>query len=289
MNRSNFLVVGNCVVDQVWELEYFPQQDEEVLALGKSRVLGGNACNTSQVLAMLDNDVELVSSLAQDSDAHWILQELSERAVTTRYCQQKAGYSTPQSSIWLSRSNGSRTIVHQRNLPDLSLQDLELVPWGEYQWIHFEGRNVKTLLSCLEEVKAADVACPVSLELEKSRADIEQLLPFVDNVIVSSAYLQSKNIQAEQCLHMLSQYNPDLNIVCTLGSSGLLAKDHSGKIIKLDAGPVEQVIDTIGAGDCFIAGLIHHMVKNNDFESALVYANKLAAKKIQFKGMKIND
>jgi len=115
------------------------------------------------------------------------------------------------------------------------------------------------------------------------------LLPFVDTVIVSSAYLNSRQITADQCFEDLSYYNNKLNIVCTLGSDGLIAIDQNGKLITLAAEKVDQVVDTIGAGDCFIAGLINHLNRQNDFESALIAASQLAAQKIQFRGMKFND
>jgi len=287
MTQASILLVGNCVLDEVWQLEQYPGQDDEVRALGKSRVLGGNACNTAQILAQLGEDVELVSSLARDSAAEWVLKALSDRGISTRFCPQITGFSTPQSTIWLDSSNGSRTIVHYRNLPELSLSELHQIPIQQYNWIHFEGRNVATLFSYLSGLElSADV---ISLEIEKDRDGIELLLPLITTVIVSSAYLKSKKITAEQCLEQFRSYNPALNIVCTLGASGIVAQDSSGRILRIDAHKVEKVVDTVGAGDCFIAGLIHQLNQQEDFESAIRYANKLAARKIEYSGMRIND
>ena len=287
MTKAKLLLVGNCVLDEVWELENFPQQDEEVRVLGMTQLLGGNACNSAQILAKLGNTVELMSSFAEDSTADWMLRELSKLGVSTDYSVRHAGCSTAKSSIWLNTQNGSRTIVHYRQLPELSLTDLERVSVDQYQWIHFEGRNIESLFSYIPELK--NLSCPISLEIEKDRKGIEQLLPFVNTVIISSAYLKIINISAEQCLQKFRQLNSKLNIVCTLGSAGLLASDESGKLIRIAAEPVDKVVDTVGAGDCFIAGLIHRLHQQHDFKSALIYANRLAAQKIQFKGLKLND
>ena len=287
MTKATILLIGNCVVDQIWELEHFPEQDEEMRAMTKTRVLGGNACNSAQILAKLGNDVEIVSSLAQDSTATWLLQQLSAQGIKTRSCIQKSGYSTAESSIWINTQNGSRTIVHHRDLPELSVAELLQVSLQEYQWIHFEGRNIDTLITYLSEIGKPQ--CPVSLEIEKDRAGFELLLPFVNTVIVSSAFLNSKNITADQCLEDLSRYNAKLNIVCTLGAAGLVAKDRFGKYINLNAEKVDKVVDTVGARDCFIAGLINSLNQQKDFEISLIAANQLAAQKIQFKGMNLND
>ncbi len=283
MKESKILLVGNCVVDQIWALDRFPQQDEEVRVLSKTKVAGGNVSNTAQILASLGDDVEIVSSLAEDSTAKWMLQELSNKGISTSHCTQHSGYSTPESSIWLNSQNGSRTIVHHRDLPELSLQELMDIPVQQFQWLHFEGRNIDTIKSYL--LNRAIVNQNISLEIEKPREGIEDLLPYVNIVIVSQAYLKSKKLNAQQCIKSFTAINPDINIVCTQGSSGVTAKDQMG-IIRLQAVKVNNVVDTVGAGDCFIGALIHRLNKNDDFESALVFANQLAAKKIQFKGMK---
>ncbi len=284
---TSLLLIGNCVLDQVWELEYFPQQDEELRALAQTRVLGGNACNSAQILARLGNQVELVSSLADDSSANWLLQQLANLGISTRFCLQKTGYSTPESSIWLNQENGTRTIVHFRDLPELTLRELEIIPLHNYQWIHFEGRNIEILQKYIAEHEFS--TGPVSLEIEKNRPGMERLLPFVDTAIVSSAYLKSNNISADQCFEYFTEYNANLNIVCTLGDLGIVAKERSGMVFQLSAERVERVVDTVGAGDCFIAGLIHQLSRQQSFESALNFANKLAAHKIRFKGMRLHE
>lgn len=287
MVQSTILMIGNCVVDQVWTLEHFPQQDEEMRALESTRVLGGNACNSAQILAKLGNNVELVSSLASDSAAQWILQALSGLGISTNFCVQHDDCHSAQSSIWLNSQNGSRTIVHYRDLPELSIDELKAVPFLDYSWIHFEGRNVEVLLQYLSEV--TEFQCPISLEIEKDREGIEKLLPLVDTVIVSSDYLSLKNITAEQCFGNFRAYNKNLNIVCTLGESGLIARSSAAEIIKLAAERVDKVVDTVGAGDSFIGGLIHSLSQQQDFKTALQFASQLAAKKIQNKGMVFED
>lgn len=62
--------------------------------------------------------------------------------------------------------------------------------------------------------------------------------------------------------------------------------NSNNEIITLDAVPVDQVIDTLGAGDSFIAGLVSRLSQQHKFETALKFANKLAARKIQFQGIR---
>jgi hypothetical protein len=52
--------------------------------------------------------------------------------------------------------------------------------------------------------------------------------------------------------------------------------------------PVEQVVDTTGAGGCFIAGFLHGMIQWGDIPQAIKIANLTASYSIQKKGAAIS-
>lgn len=88
-------------------------------------------------------------------------------------------------------SNGSRTIIHHRELPELRAADFEALDLRQFQWLHFEGRrNVADLVQMMERAhrlrreQPATYAFGISLELEKNVAGHETLLPFADVVRV---------------------------------------------------------------------------------------------------------
>lgn len=279
MTKYDVLVVGNCIIDQVMHLQSYPQQDEETRAIAKTQQMGGNACNSAQVLVEQGYKVHLMGSFAHDDESDWLKKQLSEVGISTELCKRYPEYSTPTSSVWLNRQSGTRTIVHYRDLPELTLSDLKDITLDNYRWIHFEGRNIDVLKSFL--LGLSDNTVPVSLEIEKPRDGIEQLLPLADTVIVSSHYLREKELSAIECLHQFKQHNAKLKIVCTLGAEGLMAMDQHGTVIEMAAIPVERVLNSNGAGDCFIAGLISEQLRQDDFRAALAFANRLAAEKIQ--------
>lgn len=287
---SKFLIIGNCIVDQVMYLPHYPQQDEELRASDKSMVLGGNACNSAQILAQLGQDVHLLSSLADDSDAQWIKDQLSLQGINSAYCVTKKGYKTAYSNIWINQQNGSRTIAHFRELPELSVDDLKQINVNDFDWIHFEGRNISALTEFITTRQAEFNVLKgrVSLEIEKPRQGIEALLPFFGVAIVSSTYLQSTGLSTDDCITLFRTFNPTIKIVCTLGDKGLYASDETATNYRIQAESIDGVQDTIGAGDCFIAALINALIKPMDFKQSLIAANKLAAYKIQKVGMTIN-
>ena len=285
MSKPPILLIGNCIIDQIYRLACFPSEDDELRALEHTRELGGNACNSVRVLAALGHPVALGASLADDDPAAWARARLASLHIGTHACQTLADHTTPHSSIWLNTANGSRTIVHHRDLPEMSAQHLRGLSFADYDWIHFEGRNIATLQEVLPLLDARRER--LSLEIEKARPGIEDLARSVGTLIVSSHYLRDRGMDAATCMDELKKLNPHALIVCTLGAQGLSAIDADGRKLSMPAERVDRVIDTIGAGDCFIAGLISRLSLREPFANALDFANHLAAIKIQRQGMTI--
>lgn len=282
---SKVLLVGNCVLDQVYRLPNFPAENEEIRAVESFQELGGNACNSGQILRQLGHEVQLMSALAQDVYSNDIRLLLKHAHINYRLCEFYASGSTPVSTIWLNQQNASRTIVHYRDLAELSLQQLRQIRAKAFDWIHFEGRNIDNLKTVLPEI--AGQGTSISLEIEKAREGIEQLIPFADTVVISSHYLKQKNLSPVDALAEFKILNPEVNMVCTLGEKGLIAQYPGSNIIKIRAESIPCPVDTRGAGDCFIAALVSHLVQHYDFETALRFASKLAARKIEVQGMKV--
>jgi hypothetical protein len=71
-------------------------------------------------------------------------------------------------------------------------------------------------------------------------------------------------------------YKPDDGVVCTLGSEGAIWFDGQS-FIKVDSYDV-NVVDTTGAGDCFIGGLLYSLYdKGNSISDSLKFASASAA------------
>lgn len=281
------LFVGNCTLDHVFVLPRFPREDDELRALDYEQTIGGNVVNSAFILQQLGFNVDLMCSLARDDAAGKIRMELGLAHIDHHLCQTFAAGSTPVSTIWLSQPHGRRTIAHYRDLEELSLQHLRQVDYACYEWIHFEGRNIENLRKLLPALYSTGLS--ISLEIEKPRERIEELVPYVNTIIISSHYLKAKAAGAEEVMREFRLMNPQLNMVCTLGSKGLVALNSSDEIITIKAQPVHDPVDTLGAGDCFVAGLVSYLAQHYTFEQALAFANKLAARKIQVKGLRLEE
>ncbi|QQZ30634.1 carbohydrate kinase [Thiothrix subterranea] len=281
---SFILVTGNATLDIVNVVEHYPQEDEEMRAVQQWRETGGNAANVAQVLADHLHRCDFCGLIAQDNDGDHIFSALGEKSIGLEYAVRQTGKS-PVSYITLNQQNGSRTIVHHRDLVELAAADFCRIPVSHYDWLHFEGRNVAELAAMLAYARDNIFDQPVSLEIEKVRDGLEDLIPQVDLVMFPRAYAQAHGFQdAESFLRDRQAKHGKVWMTCTWGAEGAWAIDQLGVVFHAPALAVE-VVDTLGAGDVFNACLIHALATGQLLEEALHYAVKMAGRKVQQQGL----
>lgn len=271
------LLTGVATLDIINTVDEYPAEDSEVRASEQSIRMGGNACNSAQVIQQLGHHSSLLCAFADDAAADFIRDELCAQQIDISHCPVQTDSATPTSYISLSRATGSRSIVHYRRLDELNAQQFAQLPLDSYDWCHFEARNCEQLLEMLQQCKAA--GRPVSLELEKPRDALEPLLPLADVLLISRPFAESQGFSsAAQCLQHFSQRYADTIISCSWGDQGAWLYDTQ-QIIHQPAFAVAQVVDSLGAGDTFNAGLISQLAQNIAPAEALAFACALAANK----------
>jgi ketohexokinase len=287
---AKILGIGNAVLDVILTVPHHPQEDEEIRATQKHFASGGNANNTLYVLAQLGHHTALCTTLAADSEAKQLLSDLQTRGIATEHVQKFIKARTPTSFITLNAQNGHRTIVHYRDLPEVSFEHFAKIEIEEYDWLHFEGRNLDNLPGMLNIAKTFLTHQPISLEVEKPRDGIETLFAQVNLIIFSHHYAKAKGYaDGEALLKAIKPSVKNANLVCTWGDQGVwFSGANSGvnsSIHHLNAENVTPIIDTLGAGDTFNAGLIDGLLNGLSLEEAVIKANHLAAIKCRQPGL----
>lgn len=293
MTSGRILCIGLVALDIVNTCERYPEEDEDLRANFQRWQTGGNACNTCTVLNELGADCEFFGSMSYGLQADFIRKHMEERKLRYKcVCHTNCG--TPTSSVILNLQTGSRTIVHARNnLPELKVEDFEKLNLSDYRWIHFEGRRneevivkmieiiekFNTMKSCTNQVK-------VSVELERPRDSLLQLLKKGDVVFISKDFARSRGFSSSavtlKALH--SQLKFGATAICAWGEEGADGVGPDGEVKHSDAYPPEKVTDSLGAGDTFIAGAIYSFCKGLSLQDALNFACFLAGVKCGMHG-----
>jgi len=277
---AKILGIGNAVLDTILTVKHYPQENQEVRALNKTFSPGGNINNTLYILNQLGHDSAICCALATDLEAKQLLKGFKERQLSTKHTQTFIQGKTPSSFITLNQENGHRTIVHYRELPEVTFEHFAKITVEAFDWLHFEGRNIENLTGMINIAKTFLTHQPISLEVEKSRKGIEALFNQVNLVIFSHHYATEKGFSnGLDLLTQIQKEAPNTKLACTWGDQGVWFADIQQKVQHIKAEEIHPIIDTLGAGDTFNAALIHHLIQKKDFKEAVSLANKLAAQK----------
>ena len=279
---AKILGVGIATVDIVNFVDHYPHEDEELRVISQHKVRGGNVTNTLCVLSQLGHQCDWLGTLADDPDAKIITDDLDHYGIAYDKVICHSTGKVPTSYITLNRQTGSRTIVHYRDLQELQFTDIDTYNYRDYDWIHFEGRNVEQLHKLISFIKSEHPDIPLSLEIEKERVGIEALFPYMDLLLFSKHYALAKGYSHAEDL--FQSLDTKISAICAWGDKGAYGLSAHKKLVYSEAEKIETVVDSIGAGDTFNAGIIDSFIDNRPLKTSLEFANQLAGRKIQRQG-----
>lgn len=275
---ARILLVGTATLDLVFELGHAPAADEEMRAQSLRTCRGGNAANTAVVLAGLGHAPEFFGVLADASETAVIERDFAHRGVGFGHCPRLPGR-PPTSSIYLTGTQ--RSIVHYRDLPELSAEQFGTLDLGSYDWLHFEGRNVEQVARMMACARSSFPDLPISLELEKARDGIECLFATAQLLLCSRGFARHYAFDhPQQFLPWMQGQAPQADVVLAWGEAGAYGLGSGMQsVCHAPAQPPLQVRDTLGAGDTFNAGMIAARLQGLTLQAALQQGCQLAGRK----------
>lgn len=309
------LFVGHICLDVVNEVPSYPKEDSYCRSLSTRRVRGGNAANSAVVLSDLfggDLGVSWMGVIphGNDPDAAFVLADLEAQGVDTSLhevvVERTEGDGTPGlPTAWItaSRSTGSRTIVSMRQgMRELSAQHFVAMLRAErlqdVEWCHLECREMPTYLDMARAWSSWDGAGFLSCEVEKTTFTLEVVLPLLSlcSVVFLSREFCEHNGQhaqdggehfAVRCLRAFSARAAVKALwVCGWGCDGSFALESDGTAHYEPVHVQRCVVDSIGAGDTFVAAMLYALVNGARTAQALRCANSVAGRKVAQVGFK---
>ncbi|HEY0722065.1 MAG TPA: PfkB family carbohydrate kinase [Gammaproteobacteria bacterium] len=284
---ARILAVGNATLDIINVVDGYPAEDTEVRASAQQIRRGGNAANTLVALSQLGHSCSWAGTLAAEPDGSLILADLARHRIDSSAVRSVTHGKVPTSYVTLNRRNGSRTIVHYRDLPEYHHNDFTQIDLAEFAWLHFEGRNIEEVRPMMERARNIRPELPVSLEVEKVRPGIENLFPLASLLLFSKEFARHSG-HPEACSFLRALHDNSgiaAQLVCAWGELGAYALDGEGHCHHAPAHPPLQVVDTLGAGDVFNAGVIDGLVRGETLAAALHGATRLAGRKCGIYGL----
>ncbi|KAF9886631.1 Ribosome biogenesis protein brx1 [Aspergillus nanangensis] len=247
----SLVAIGACYVDTILTTPHYPGEDDKLRA-------SSHSASTNEV------QLNLVTVLpARSSIASQRIQSDFEPGVQLSHCIYREQFEEPASSyIIKSQASGSRTIVNYNELPDMTVEEFTKIAndlGPNATWFHFEGRMPDVTLSCIRFLRQAFPSVRVSVEVEKpGRPGLQELAMEADVVFYAKSWAEDGAVALETT-HGTLVHRP--------------AYTRDGF----------KVIDTIGAGDTFIAGMLYGLICQQekwDMPQKLDFANRVAGMKV---------
>lgn len=260
-----------CFGEMLWDI--FPD----------GAVPGGAPMNVAISLNKLGSDVFMLSSCGKDKHGENLLEYLRDNGLSTKFIQQN-NYPTGLVNVHLSEQKDASYEIVFPSAWDYIEQVEDLPEFDVLVYGSLSCRNrasLETLTGLLDTgaLKVFDVNFrPPFVDQDI----VEQLIKESDIVKMNheelfqiSAWNGSESTDLELAADLVFK-NYSLKILCvTRGAEGAFLKTADEKLYQ--NGFVVDTTDTVGAGDAFLAGFIHHYMDNKPLNDTLKFACLLGA------------
>ncbi len=234
----------------------------------------GNVVDTGVNLKKLGVDVSIISTTGSDENGKWMIESLKEEGLDISHLKVAEG----KTAITYMDMDGNDRIhgdYEEGVLADMVFDDEDIRFACEHDLIHSAlwGMAEKAL------PKIAESGTPIAFDYA-DRLDhklVEETLPYVTYGFYS--YHNGRDEYIEN--YLKDKVNRGMKVaVATFGEEGSLAYDkdgfHVGHIV-----PAKEVVNTVGAGDSFIAGFLYGILNGWKIEDCLQKGAEVASKVVE--------
>lgn len=234
----------------------------------------GNVVDTGVNLKKLGVDVSIISTTGSDENGKWMIESLKEEGLDISHLKVAEG----KTAITYMDMDGNDRIhgdYEEGVLADMVFDEEDIRFASEHDLVHSAlwGMAEKALpaIATNKTPIAFDYADRLDHKL------VEETLPYVTYGFYS--YHNGRDAYIEE--YLKDKVNRGMKVaVATFGEQGSLAYDkdgfHEGHIV-----PAKQVVNTVGAGDSFIAGFLYGILNGWKIEDCLQKGAEVASKVVE--------
>lgn len=221
--------------------------------LGKS-FAGGNSVNVAVYFVRLGETSSYIGAVGKDNNGNLMLNAIKEKQVDVSHVQMLPG-KTAVTEIKLVNGDREFLSYDEGVLADyrLTAEDIDFL-WEHDIVVTSVNGNVEAYLPTIKE-RNVPIAYDCSTHYEDEAS--QKAIPYVDYLFGSA---DADTPELRQLMKQIKSKGPKI-VIYTLGDKGSLAYDGNdftiGGIIPC------EVVDTIGAGDSYIAGFLQGILKKH--------------------------
>ena len=274
MQAYDVLTIGRSCVDFIIVVDEFPQENSKMPLDSRLMEAGGQGGTSACCVAKLGGKVSYIGQVGDDTEGQFCLSRLRAFDVDTNFVKIIPKGKTPIAYIIVTKSNGNRTIVYEKNsLPRLNIKNIPQDLIFNSKVIMIDPETTYLIKDLNRKLKAKIV-----YDCERWQPDMEDMLKSADFFIPSSEFLDSTDLfdKNEPFFKKIIQLNQMVKnqLIITSGENG--AYYFSNNNLYHVEVPKVNVKDTIGAGDNFHAAFSIAISKKYDLHEAVKFAVSVA-------------
>ncbi|MCM7631689.1 aminoimidazole riboside kinase [Enterobacter bugandensis] len=280
-------VLGDAVVD--------------LLPDGEGKLLqcpGGAPANVAVGIARLGGKSAFIGRVGDDPFGRFMAKTLADERVDVKHMRLDPAHRTSTVVVDLD-NHGERSFTFMvRPSADLFLEPADLPTFSAGEWLHVCSIALSAEPSCSATFQAMDairkaggyvsfdpnIRPDLWPDENALRRCLEQALQSADVVKLSVEELAflTGDADVREGLNTLMQRCPARLVLVTQGKEGVIAW-HQGAVKHYPATPV-QCVDTTGAGDAFVAGLLYGLAAGQELVPVIALAQRCGALATTAKG-----
>ena len=272
-------VVGAINLDLVARVAELPRPGETVLASGVSRGAGGKGLNQAVAAARAGAEVAMVGLVGADEAGARLLEVMVQAGVDIAHVRRHPTAPTGQAFITVSEAGENAIVV----APGANAR-VSPIPVSEVAGAHVLLAQLETALAPVLSLFEADLpGCLKVLNAAPALPDGARMFASCDLLVLNQtelaayarqpALLQGADAAVRAARSLLVR--PHQSVVVTLGAEGVLIVDAARA--QHFPGRITEVVDTVGAGDCFCGVLAAGLDEGRSLAAAAARANAAAA------------
>lgn len=272
--------IGRSCIDYIAVVKNYPQKDTKTPLLQYQICLGGQAANSSLVLANLGVKTLLVTSLGQDKlgdmAKKWLRNVKNLKTIII------PSFKTPCAFIWTEQKTAKRTIVYEK-IDKNTLYPKNIIEKSikNSRYLLFDHQSCRDLY----EISYLFSKYKIKLMMDAERDDkyMFKMLPYISYFVCSKELAKSLKLSVNKLLKKFINMGPEI-VCCTLGEKGAVAIVKGENKIYYEKSYKVSPVDTTGAGDVFHAGFLYGIIKKWKIKEILKFSNRLASLSVKYIG-----
>ncbi|WP_421998797.1 ribokinase [Reyranella sp.] len=273
---SRVVVCGSLNMDIVVQSERRPSSGETLLGAEVTFLPGGKGLNQAVAAARLGVPTAMIGAVGNDAFGNRLRGFLADNDVDSSGVREVEGPATGVAVIQVAEGDNAITVASGANM-HFTRDMVRHAPRPDEVWVAQFEVPIPESEAILEQARAAGARTVLNLAPYATHSD--SLLQQVDVAVLNEVELSQASgmkIRSRSSQRTIAAACETLRargaraVVATLGARGAVVVTSNGTTA-IPAAPA-QVIDTTGAGDCFVGALAARMAKGATPLEAARYA-----------------